>query len=117
MTDPTSEMISEALELGRKAYQDGASRRANPYGMSSDEYLCLAWIRGYNMARTDKSIKVGTFIPSIPGGLGGLRKVGNDRWEMIEPDGAPSGKFVTDDFAKMLSDASAPGFDILDTEV
>jgi hypothetical protein len=108
-------MISEAMDLGHKAYQDGASRRANPYGMSSDEYLCLAWIRGYNMARTEKAIGVGEFIPSIPGGLGGLRKVDNNRWEMIEPDGAPSGKFVTDDFAKMLSDATAPGFDILDT--
>jgi hypothetical protein len=110
-------MISAALDLGHQAYKAGVSRMENPYGISSDEYLCLAWIRGYNMARTEKAMNVGAFIPSIPGGLGGLRKVGNDRWEMIEPDGAPSGKFVTDDFAKMLSDASAPGFDILDTEV
>lgn len=104
MTDPTSEMISAALDLGHKAYQDGASRTANPYGMSSDEYLCLAWIRGYNMARTEKA-SAPEFIPSVPGGLAGLRKVGDNRWEMIEPDGAPSGKFVTDDFAKMLRDA------------
>ncbi|UDL16765.1 hypothetical protein SEA_ATUIN_72 [Arthrobacter phage Atuin] len=104
-------MISEAMDLGHKAYRDGASRMENPYGMSSDEYLCLAWIRGYNMARTEKALTP-EFISSNPLGLAGLRKVGDDRWEMIGPDGAPTGKFVTDDFAQMLRDASSTELDI-----
>lgn len=121
MTDPTSEMISEALDLGHKSYQDGASRRENPYGMSSDEYLCLAWIRGYNMARTERAISmefpVGTFMSSTPGGKGGLRKVSGDRWEMISPDGSSTEKFVEDDFARMLYRSSEPELDFPDQEL
>jgi hypothetical protein len=111
VSDPTSEMISEAMDLGHKAYQDGVSRTGNPYGIASDEYLCLAWIRGYNMARTEKATTP-DFIPSSPGGLAGLRKVADNRWEMIGPDGEATGKFVTDDFAQMLRDASSTEHDI-----
>lgn len=108
MTDPTSEMILDVQALGKKAYQEGRSGRDNPYRWSTDEALCTAWNRGYAMARTERAIgsdfPVGTFVPSVPGGLAGLRKVGDDRWEMISPDGSPAGKFVTEDFAKMLSE-------------
>lgn len=116
MTDPTSDMIIEAQELGHKAYREGVSGRGNPYRMSTDETLCTAWIRGFNMARTDRAIfpehPVGAFIASVPGGLGGLRKISEGRWEMIGPDGSPTEKLVSDDFARMLFDAAGTELDL-----
>lgn len=120
MTDQPSK-ITETEKLGYRAYQEGVSRRGNPYKISEDEDLCMAWIRGYNIARTERAIfpehPVGTFIHTIPGGLGGLRKVGTDRWEMIEPDGAPTDKFVADAFARMLFEANGAELDIPDQEL
>lgn len=53
MTDQLSdEVILATQTLGQKSYQAGISGRDNPYRMSIDEALCLAWIRGFNMART-----------------------------------------------------------------
>lgn len=52
MTDPNSETILAAQTLGQKSYQAGVSGKDNPYRMSTDESLCIAWIRGFNMART-----------------------------------------------------------------
>ena len=53
MTDQLSDrVILAAQQLGAKSYQAGVSGRDNPYKMSTDEALCTAWIRGFNMART-----------------------------------------------------------------
>lgn len=58
MTVPSSEQIAAAQALGVKAYEAGVSRRLNPYRMSTDEALCTAWIRGFNMARTDRAREI-----------------------------------------------------------
>lgn len=53
MTGPISDdVILAAQQLGAKSYQAEVSGRDNPYRMKTDPDLCLAWIRGFNMART-----------------------------------------------------------------
>lgn len=59
MTDPSSEQISKVLDEGFDAYRAGISRRGNPYRMATDELLCIAWIRGYNWARTERALEMG----------------------------------------------------------
>jgi hypothetical protein len=54
-----------------------------------------------------EGLPVDTFMPSTPGSNSGLRKVGDDRWEMVS-DGEGIGKFAGDAFAKMLFDATSP---------
>lgn len=49
---PSDDVILATQQLGAKSYQAGVSRRDNPYHLATDEALCMAWIRGYNMART-----------------------------------------------------------------
>jgi hypothetical protein len=44
--------------MGRRAYQLGVSGRDNPYRMSTGEALCIAWIRGFNMARTERAREI-----------------------------------------------------------
>lgn len=55
MTDPSSKQIIDTQDAGAQAYVSGASGRDNPYRMSTDELLCVAWIRGFNMARTERA--------------------------------------------------------------
>jgi hypothetical protein len=56
--DPHSKQIIATQELGATAYRSGASGRDNPYRMHTDELLCVAWIRGFNMARTDRAREI-----------------------------------------------------------
>ena len=58
MTDPHSRQIIATQVAGAQAYQSGASGRDNPYLMRKDELLCLAWIRGFNMARTERAREI-----------------------------------------------------------
>ncbi|MDQ0854788.1 hypothetical protein QFZ79_002899 [Arthrobacter sp. V4I6] len=58
MTVPRSEQILATQALGRDAYQIGRSGRDNPYRMREDEALCTAWIRGFNMARTERAREI-----------------------------------------------------------
>lgn len=58
MTDPNSETILAAQTLGQQSYQAGVSGRDNPYRMPTDEALCTAWIRGFNMARTERAREI-----------------------------------------------------------
>lgn len=58
MTDPSSKQIIATQDQGVMAYQSGASGRDNPYRMATDELQCIAWIRGYNMARTERAREI-----------------------------------------------------------
>ena len=58
MTVPSSDQILATQALGRDAYQVGRSGRDNPYRISTDEALCMAWIRGFNMARTERAREI-----------------------------------------------------------
>jgi len=58
VTDPNSKQIIATQDLGVEAYRSGASGRDNPYRMSADELLCTAWIRGFNMARTERAREI-----------------------------------------------------------
>jgi hypothetical protein len=58
VTVPNSETILATQDLGQRAYQLGASCRDNPYRISTDEALCIAWIRGFNMARTERAREI-----------------------------------------------------------
>jgi hypothetical protein len=58
VTDPSSKQIIDTQDAGAQAYVSGASGRDNPYRMASDELLCVAWIRGFNMARTERAREI-----------------------------------------------------------
>jgi len=58
VTVPNSKTILATQDLGQQAYQAGASGRDNPYRMSTDKALCIAWIRGFNMARTERAREI-----------------------------------------------------------
>jgi hypothetical protein len=58
VTDPHSNEIIGAQTLGQQAYSAGMSGRDNPYRMSTDELLCIAWIRGFNAARTERAREI-----------------------------------------------------------
>lgn len=58
MTDPHSNQIIGAQTLGQQAYMAGVSGRDNPYRMADAELLCVAWIRGFNAARTDRAREI-----------------------------------------------------------
>ncbi len=58
MTVPSSDQILATQALGRDAYQVGRSQRDNPYRMRPDPDLCTAWIRGFNMARTERAREI-----------------------------------------------------------
>jgi ribosome modulation factor len=58
VTDPNSDIILATQMLGAKSYQAGVSGRDNPYQMSANEDLCIAWIRGFNMARTERAREI-----------------------------------------------------------
>lgn len=70
------------------------------------------------MARTDRAIfptyPIGTAI-NVPEGAVGLRKDGDDRWEMVE-SGRSTGKFISDDFARVLFESTNAELDIPLTE-
>lgn len=42
---------------GYEAFQAGQGRDANPYPFSTSKDQCIAWARGYAMARTDLARK------------------------------------------------------------
>ena len=58
MTVPNSYAILALQELGAASYRAGASGMDNPYRMNTDPELCTAWIRGFNMARTDRAREI-----------------------------------------------------------
>lgn len=62
MTVPSSEISDSAIltaqQAGIDAYQRGTSGRDNPYRMSTNEPLCMAWIRGFNAARTERAREI-----------------------------------------------------------
>jgi hypothetical protein len=58
VTDPHSKQIIATQELGATAYRSGASGRDSPYRMRTDELLCIAWIRGFNAARTERAREI-----------------------------------------------------------
>jgi hypothetical protein len=57
VTVPNSDILA-AQQAGIDAYQSGTSGRENPYRMSTDGPLCIAWIRGYNAARTERAREI-----------------------------------------------------------
>ena len=62
MTVPSSEIsdseILAAQQEGIDAYQRGTSGRDNPYRMSTNEPLCVAWIRGFAAARRERAREI-----------------------------------------------------------
>ena len=58
MTVPNSDRILATQAEGADAYRAGKSGRDNPYRMSTAEARCIAWIRGYNMARTERAREI-----------------------------------------------------------
>ena len=57
MTVPSSEIL-QAQQQGIDAYQSGVSGRENPYRMSTNGPLCIAWIRGFNAARRERAREI-----------------------------------------------------------
>ena len=57
VTVPSSEILA-AQRSGMDAYQSGRSGRDNPYRMRANEALCMAWIRGFNAARTERAREI-----------------------------------------------------------
>jgi hypothetical protein len=58
VTVPSSDEILQVQQEGIDAYQRGTSPTKNPYRMSTDEPLCMAWIRGFNAARTERAREI-----------------------------------------------------------
>lgn len=48
-------------------------------------------------------LPVGAFVPSAAGSTSGVKRVGDDKWEMIK-DGQPTGRFVNDEAAAVLQE-------------
>jgi hypothetical protein len=61
-------------------------------------------------------LPAGTFLPNSEGSSSGLRKVENDRWELML-DGRPTGRFSNDDYAQMMMDmnGTTPVAPVIDT--
>jgi hypothetical protein len=62
------------------------------------------------------ALPVGTFLPNSEGSTSGLRKVGEDRWELLL-NGQPTGRFSNDDNAQMMMDmnGTTPVAPVVDT--
>lgn len=58
MTAPSSDEILQTQQRGYDAYLRGTSGTANPYRMAANEALCMAWIRGFNWARTERAREI-----------------------------------------------------------
>lgn len=53
-------------------------------------------------------IAVGSFMPSAKGSKSGLKKIGDNQWEMLGEDGSKTGRIVDDNAANVLFDLTKP---------
>ena len=58
MTVPSSDEILQTQQRGYDAYLRGTSPTKNPYRMAANAQLCMAWIRGFNWARTERAREI-----------------------------------------------------------
>lgn len=55
VTVPNSDQILTVQGYGADAYRAGKTARLNPYSWGTEREFCQAWIRGFNMARTERA--------------------------------------------------------------
>lgn len=56
-------------------------------------------------------LPVGAFVPSAAGSTSGVKRVGDDKWEMIK-DGEPTGRFVNDEAVSVIQELVGTDVDI-----
>lgn len=56
-------------------------------------------------------LPVGAFVPSAAGSTSGVKRVGDDKWEMVK-DGQPTGRFVNDEAVSVIQELVGTDVDI-----